>query len=71
MIKYELFSCKIVEEDDKDTSSLLGDLFLCLDLDFPGDVGCLSIYFLNHVILQPGEAIFLAANLPHAYLRGG
>uniref|UniRef100_A0A1I8G1G8 mannose-6-phosphate isomerase n=1 Tax=Macrostomum lignano TaxID=282301 RepID=A0A1I8G1G8_9PLAT len=38
--------------------------------DFPGDIGCLSVFFMNLIELQPGEAIFLAANLPHAYLSG-
>lgn len=38
--------------------------------EFPNDVGILSIFFLNILELQPGEAIFLAANEPHAYLSG-
>jgi mannose-6-phosphate isomerase len=25
---------------------------------------------LNHITLQPGEGVFLAANEPHAYLSG-
>lgn len=39
--------------------------------DFPGDVGCFGIYIFNYIILQPGEAIYLGANEPHAYLKGG
>ena len=38
---------------------------------FPGDVGCFCVYFLNLIRLLPGEAIFLNANMPHAYLSGG
>nr|XP_022337281.1 mannose-6-phosphate isomerase-like [Crassostrea virginica] len=38
--------------------------------EFPGDVGCFTVYFLNVVTLQPGEGMFLEANLPHAYLSG-
>ena len=34
------------------------------------DVGVLSAFFLNFVALHAGEAIFLAANQPHAYLAG-
>jgi hypothetical protein len=34
-------------------------------------VGCFCVYFLNHLILQPGEALYLGANEPHAYLHGG
>ncbi len=44
--------------------------FLELQALYPGDRGALSIYFLNLVHLEPGEAIFLGANEPHAYLRG-
>ena len=28
------------------------------------------MFFLNVVTLQPGEAMFLGANVPHAYLSG-
>mmetsp|Transcript_3254 Transcript_3254/g.8169 ORF Transcript_3254/g.8169 Transcript_3254/m.8169 type:complete len:440 (+) Transcript_3254:37-1356(+) len=38
--------------------------------EFPGDVGLLSIYMLNIVKLQPGSAMFLKPNFPHAYLKG-
>jgi mannose-6-phosphate isomerase len=34
------------------------------------DRGIFSIYFFNIVCLQPGEAIFQGAGLPHAYLEG-
>ena len=43
---------------------------LLLKLDSLGDVGCFCIYYLNVVTLKPGEAIFLAANVPHAYIKG-
>ncbi|MFW6414561.1 MAG: mannose-6-phosphate isomerase, class I [Verrucomicrobiota bacterium] len=36
----------------------------------PGDRGVLNAYFLNIIYLEEGEAVFLAANEPHAYLRG-
>lgn len=55
----------------KDTSSSNGDLLLRLHSQYPGDIGCFSIYFLNHIVLDPGQAMFLAANEPHAYLYGG
>ena len=50
---------------------LLGELFLRIARDFPGDVGCWSIYFMNYVILQEGESMFLGPNIPHAYIYGG
>lgn len=48
----------------------LDNLFLQLHRDFPNDVGLLSIYFLNILHLNPGEAIYLPANVPHAYISG-
>jgi mannose-6-phosphate isomerase len=42
-----------------------------LDSQFPGgDVGVLSVFFLNIVALRPGECLFMGANVPHAYLSG-
>ncbi|MFI5528865.1 mannose-6-phosphate isomerase, class I [Kitasatospora sp. NPDC051853] len=38
--------------------------------EFPGDTGLLAALLLNHVRLQPGEALYLGAGLVHAYLRG-
>ncbi|GAA4531234.1 mannose-6-phosphate isomerase, class I [Nonomuraea ferruginea] len=37
---------------------------------YPGDPGVAAALLLNHVRLQPGEAIFLGAGVPHAYLGG-
>jgi len=36
----------------------------------PGDIGVVVALLLNRVRLAPGEAIFVAAGVPHAYLRG-
>jgi mannose-6-phosphate isomerase len=37
---------------------------------YPGDPGVLAAMLLNHVRLQPGEALYLGAGIPHAYLHG-
>ena len=37
---------------------------------YPGDVGLFSPLFLNVIELVPGEAMFLDAETPHAYLHG-
>jgi len=37
---------------------------------YPGDVGVFCAYLLNYTTLQPGQALFLAANEPHAYISG-
>ncbi|MFJ6436555.1 mannose-6-phosphate isomerase, class I [Streptomyces sp. NPDC091416] len=37
---------------------------------FPGDAGVIAAMLLNYVQLQPGEALYLGAGVPHAYLEG-
>jgi mannose-6-phosphate isomerase len=47
------------------------DILLCrLNSQYPNDVGIFCALLLNYVVLQPDEAIFLAANEPHAYISG-
>ncbi|WP_368367165.1 mannose-6-phosphate isomerase, class I [Actinomadura sp. WMMA1423] len=36
----------------------------------PGDPGVLAALLLDHVRLEPGEALFLGAGVPHSYLGG-
>ena len=48
----------------------VAQLVLRLHAQYPGDVGCLCVLLLNYLQLQPGEAIFLSARMPHAYLSG-
>ena len=45
-------------------------LVLRLEKQYPGDVGVISAFFFNYVKLNPGEALYLGANEPHAYLYG-
>jgi len=49
----------------------VSEVVLRLYSQFPGDVGCFCVYFMTLIRLLPGEAIFLNANMPHAYLSGG
>ncbi|WNE96971.1 mannose-6-phosphate isomerase, class I [Streptomyces luomodiensis] len=37
---------------------------------YPGDPGVIAAMLLNFVTLQPGEALYLGAGVPHAYLDG-
>ncbi|MBY7803173.1 mannose-6-phosphate isomerase, class I [Vibrio fluvialis] len=51
----------------------LGDEFaLILELakTYPGDIGLFAPLILNVLTLQPGEAMYLDARTPHAYLKG-
>lgn len=54
---------------EKDESKL-AKVFMGIQKDFPHDVGSLSLFFLNLVELKPGQSIYLAAKIPHAYLDG-
>ncbi|MCB9501646.1 MAG: mannose-6-phosphate isomerase, class I [Deferribacteres bacterium] len=46
-------------------------LFLEMRDQYSGaDVGLFSIYLLNFMSLQPGEALFMQAGIPHAYIKG-
>ena len=47
------------------------DLVLRLHSQFPGDIGVFCAFILNYVKMNPGDAIFLAAGEPHAYVSGG
>ncbi|KAL0423993.1 UNVERIFIED_CONTAM: Mannose-6-phosphate isomerase 2, partial [Sesamum radiatum] len=46
------------------------ELVLRLEKQFPGDVGVLAAFLLNYVKLNTGEALYVAANEPHAYIHG-
>ncbi|KAM7279932.1 hypothetical protein ACFE04_007066 [Oxalis oulophora] len=45
-------------------------LVLQLEKQYPADIGVISAFFFNYVKLNPGEALYLAANELHAYLSG-
>jgi mannose-6-phosphate isomerase len=51
-------------------SSPAADLAARLAGYFPGDPGVLVALLLNHVRLEPGQAIWMPAGNLHAYLRG-
>lgn len=53
-----------------DHTDYLSKTIVRVSNEFPGDVGVLCVYFMNLLCLQPGEAIFLEPNEPHAYLLG-
>jgi len=45
-------------------------LITALSAQYPGDVGLFAPLLLNVITLQPGQAMFLDACTPHAYIRG-
>lgn len=54
------------EHQDEETFALISSLAA----QYPGDVGLFSPLLLNVVTLKPGQAMFLDACTPHAYVRG-
>ncbi|MEF1306498.1 mannose-6-phosphate isomerase, class I, partial [Vibrio owensii] len=48
----------------------LFNLILELEKQYPGDIGLFAPLMLNVITLQPGDAMFLDAETPHAYLKG-
>ncbi|KAG5442154.1 putative mannose-6-phosphate isomerase, variant 2 [Clonorchis sinensis] len=60
----------ILPQDHPINLSSVFQVYLRLAQEFPGDVGCFSLFFLNYIKLEPGQAVYLEPNLPHAYLSG-
>ncbi|EJU02084.1 hypothetical protein DACRYDRAFT_107029 [Dacryopinax primogenitus] len=56
--------------DVKDEEKGVQDLAIILDSQFLGDIGIMCVFVLNVLHLNPGEAVFLKANDPHAYIDG-
>lgn len=48
----------------------LRELTITLDEQYPADVGTLCVFLLNVIDLETGQAVFLGANVPHAYICG-
>ena len=43
---------------------------LSLERQYGDDIGVIAALFFNYVKLSPGEALYIGANEPHAYLSG-
>ena len=56
-------------QTDPDVARLAENIVF-IGQEFPGDVGILAALLLNHIELEPGEAVFLPAGNLHAYLEG-
>ena len=54
----------------KDVKNKDDDLFNELRSEYGYDIGLLTLFFLNHIQLNEGDAIFTNAGVPHAYLKG-
>ena len=56
-------------EEHRDLDSMRAWM-IKLDEEYPGDIGVLSVVLLNLIRLEPGQAMYLPAGEPHAYLKG-
>ncbi|GLV43752.1 Mannose phosphate isomerase [Carabus blaptoides fortunei] len=61
---------RVASLDESSRAVQQASLIERLNQQFPNDVGCFVVYFLNFVKLAPGEALYLGPNEPHAYLSG-
>mmetsp|Transcript_67647 Transcript_67647/g.188764 ORF Transcript_67647/g.188764 Transcript_67647/m.188764 type:complete len:570 (+) Transcript_67647:77-1786(+) len=48
----------------------LAELAIRLHGQFGNDIGIFSIFFMNYVRMHAGECLYMAQNVPHAYLSG-
>ncbi|CAL0308267.1 unnamed protein product [Lupinus luteus] len=62
--------CRLHKESEMRQLTDKEQLVLQLEKQYPADVGVIAAFFLNLVKLNPGEALFLGPNEPHAYLSG-
>merc|ERR1712187_978574 len=49
---------------------ILAELILRLHKQFGEDIGIFSLLFLNYAQMKVGECLYMAQNVPHAYLSG-
>jgi len=54
----------------KSRATPICELITDLSQQYPNDVGLFAPLLLNVVTLKPGEAMFLSARTPHAYIKG-
>eukprot|EP00126_Sphaerothecum_destruens_P002653 Sdes_comp16088_c0_seq2m5293 len=54
----------------QDKKGPVQELILRLMQQYPNDGGVFNVFFLNYIVLNPGESLYLGANEPHAYISG-
>jgi mannose-6-phosphate isomerase len=52
------------------TANKTESLFLKLYEQYDADLGMITMFFLNYIELNPGEALFTPPGTPHAYISG-
>lgn len=52
------------------TRSVIENVVIRLNIEYPNDRGIFCPLLLNYLTLNPGESFFMGPNEPHAYLSG-
>ena len=60
----------VAEAEDGDWKAGVMSTVIDINEQYPGDIGVLGALLLNHITLQPGEAVYLDAGQLHAYVSG-
>lgn len=70
MVRRETRSLIETEVYHEHTGSRLMNLIGRLDKLYPGDPGVMAPFFLNYLVLEPGQAVYLEPNKLHTYVSG-
>lgn len=65
-----IVAASVAHLDRGDWISEILEVVVDLNERYPGDAGVLGALLLNHVVLEPGEALYTEAGQLHAYLEG-
>jgi len=66
----DLLLTRLATQQKESSLSKVEQLMMQLSTQFPHDSGIMAPLFLNIVELSQGEALFIGANEPHAYISG-
>lgn len=61
---------RLSAKKEASTTTSLDELILKLAAQFPGDSGIFAPIIFNYMKLKKGDAFFIGANEPHAYIKG-
>ncbi|MCL9780170.1 mannose-6-phosphate isomerase, class I [Vibrio sp. S4M6] len=62
--------CELITYAKNHSTSTTNSLIVELATQYPGDIGLFAPLMLNVITLKPGEAMYLDALTPHAYIKG-
>ena len=60
----------LLDHASKNQDNSVFKLICELSVQYPDDIGLFAPIFLNYIVLKRGEAMYLGAGTPHAYIRG-